>query len=128
MDKPIFVLEGFDPTNSVDLNQMLTNYNYLNQNEYCMHDLVLINYSNGGDNIFNNVQLLKGIIKFVNRIKKGNYEGMVVGESMGGIIARIALKQLENEGFNHQIGTYTSCHVLKKVYKFDDSPIVNLQF
>jgi hypothetical protein len=31
-----------------------------------------------------------------------------MGESMGGILGRIALKQLENEGFDHQIGLYVS--------------------
>jgi hypothetical protein len=50
-----------------------------------------------------NAQVLKALIQQVNQMKTGNSQSIVIGESMSGMIARWALRQMENEGIAHQV-------------------------
>ncbi len=103
-DKPIIFVEGFDPLNQDNDDGTLGRYKYIfNALQSYGYDCMLLNFYNNGDYIENNANVLATLIKEVNNIKAGNFETIIMGESMGGVVARIALKELENEGYDHQV-------------------------
>jgi len=129
--KPLIVAEGFDPYPLVgkrnnNIRDFLNNdiklgapsptnssggrtlYADLDLADY---DIVYLDYNNGVDDIWRNAQLFKQVIKEVNTRKQsvvGAEPNIVMGLSMGGLVARIALRQLETEGYNHQTKKYIS--------------------
>lgn len=73
---------------------------YLNDNGY---DIVFLDYNDGTDDIKRNAKLLKDVIHWVNQVKVGNQPNVVLGISMGGLVARWALREMENENIeDHQ--------------------------
>ncbi|MEZ5199452.1 MAG: T9SS type A sorting domain-containing protein [Bacteroidales bacterium] len=58
--------------------------------------------------ITNAEQTIQELIQGINEVKTGHHESVIVGESMGGLITRVALKNLENEGYDHQCRLYVS--------------------
>ncbi len=107
--RPLFVVEGFD-------SGILGAENVLGENEYRRfrstatpflagnlnaqlntYDIIYINFKNSRDYLQRNAYLVEDIIKWVNSIKVGNFPNVVLGQSMGGIIARYALKDMENK-------------------------------
>ncbi|WP_025743440.1 T9SS type A sorting domain-containing protein [Aquimarina pacifica] len=111
-DKPLIVVQGFDPTGTMDANFQFDKYkdildNQLNPNGY---DLVLVMLNTPNQSIQNNVEVVKDAIKAINVKKHENsyFESIVIGESMGGLLARAALKELENENVDHETGLFIS--------------------
>lgn len=103
-NKPIIIAEGFDMGNDVTLDIIESRYRtQLNQYLREGYDLVLLDYADGRAAIQDNAQVLKALVKQVNQMKSGNAQLIVIGESMGGLVARWALRELENEGVAHQI-------------------------
>jgi hypothetical protein len=107
LDRPIIIAEGFDADNSVNIDKLVSKYQFtlrsLTNNGY---DLVFVNYNNGTDFIENNAQVLKRVINEINTKKIGSGEInklSIIGESMSGLIARWALREMENAGQNHQV-------------------------
>jgi hypothetical protein len=104
LNKPIIIAEGFDIGQDVTLDRIETNYRtplaqYLREG----YDLVLLDYTDGRAAIEDNAQVLKALIQQVNQMKTGNGQSVVIGESMSGLVARWALRQMENEGISHQV-------------------------
>lgn len=61
--------------------------------------------------IFDNADLLKKIIREINNIKHQNgseEKNIIVGQSLGGVISRIALREMEIEGEAHETKAYVS--------------------
>ncbi|GHT68701.1 hypothetical protein AGMMS50239_34330 [Bacteroidia bacterium] len=126
--KPLIVAEGFDPSYIVgeefkmDLIKFLEagTFGVINipypgggatlsdRIDLAQFDIIYLDYNRGTDDIWRNAQLFKDIIKQVNTLKQGSEQNIVMGISMGGLVARIALRQLENEGYNHQTKKYIS--------------------
>jgi hypothetical protein len=107
LDKPIIIAEGFDAENNLGIDNLVSKYQnnliILTNNGY---DLVFVNYNNGTDFIENNAQALKQVINEINAKKIGSAEInklSIIGESMSGLIARWALREIENAGQNHQV-------------------------
>jgi PA14 domain/Secretion system C-terminal sorting domain len=107
LDKPIIIAEGFDADNDVNIDFLVSKYQFslrsLTNNGY---DLVFVNYNDGTDFIENNAQALKRVINDINAKKVGSGEInklSIIGESMSGLIARWALREMENAGQNHQV-------------------------
>jgi len=131
--RPLIVAERFDPghithperwygnttmedfrrdvDNSVSTN--LINLLGTNINDY---DIIYVNWGIGTDYIQRNAYLLQNIIDWVNTNKEplnGVIQpNVIIGQSMGGLITRWALKDMENAGRNHQTSLFIS----------DDSP------
>ncbi|WAC10807.1 T9SS type A sorting domain-containing protein [Dyadobacter pollutisoli] len=104
LNKPIIIAEGFDMGQNVNLDYLEAKYrdafrDYLLEG----YDLVLLDYTDARDAIQNNAQVLKALIQQVNQMKTGNNPSIVVGESMSGLVARWALREMENQGIPHQV-------------------------
>lgn len=111
IDKPVIIIEGFDILNEEDASGIIQDYddadftNDLRDNGY---DIYTLSYSDPSRPIAENADVLKRLINIVNSEKEGNYESTIIGESMGGLVARIALREMENDGIDHQVGVYIS--------------------
>lgn len=131
--KPFIVAEGFDvwkvmypnnPLKNFTIDQFLINdgtqlggyidvpisptatlESYLYDNSY---DIVFLDYNDGTDDITRNASLFEETINWVNSTKTGNEPNVVLGISMGGLVARYALRHMEQEGINHQTLIYMS--------------------
>jgi hypothetical protein len=117
--KPLIVVEGFDIDNSfdfnsfarsigVDDNQTPPGYVSLNYglDEISGYDLIFLNFANATDYIQRNAYLLEKVIEIVNA-RKINLNGVrqanvVMGLSMGGLVARYALRDLEVNNISHE--------------------------
>lgn len=111
--KPIIFAEGFDP------------HEYLpSQDNFSVHDakrefpiakltelgfdVVFLDYHDGTASIRDNGTLMATLITWVNDNKHGIHPNVVIGYSMGGLVARIGLSYLEAIGIDHQTRLYVS--------------------
>jgi pimeloyl-ACP methyl ester carboxylesterase len=107
LDKPIIIAEGFDAGNNISIDNLVAYYRndlaVFTRNGY---DLVFVNYNDGRDFIENNAEVLKRVIQDINNKKVGHAEInklSIIGVSMSGLVARWALRQMENAGQNHEV-------------------------
>ena len=109
--KPLLWIEGFDPLNETDIED---NYRLINRNTLALdlhdlgYDIIVLNFNDGGDNIRRNARLLTELISLVNSNKPTNDELVVMGFSMGGLVARYALTSMEENGIDHETRLYVS--------------------
>ncbi len=126
--KPLIVVEGFDTgllgsSGRIGDSDYRTFLNEVNQstsselidlitnNTTIDYDVIYVNWDNGTDYIQRNAYILQAVIKYVNNEKAANGSttpNVVLGQSMGGIIACYALKDMENRGEQHKTGLYIS--------------------
>lgn len=137
--KPLIIVEGFDPwkimnPDDPDKNTSFEDFistEYLGQNiEYTYgtkyyetlsdalqgegYDLIFVDFDDGTDYIQRNAYLVENIIEWVNSVKQP-YNGVmqknvVMGASMGGLVARYALRDMElsNPVIDHDTRLYAS--------------------
>ncbi len=125
LDKPLIVVEGFDPFDdtdyfdfindrdvggiNVDLDPNPSVTTTLNDEiESKGYDLVFVNYRNGTDFIQRNAFMVEAVIEWVNNNKTGSNKNVVMGMSMGGLVARYALRHMETTGRTHDTKLYIS--------------------
>ncbi|MCY0977166.1 T9SS type A sorting domain-containing protein [Chryseobacterium wangxinyae] len=118
--KPLIVAEGFDmgvivaPTRDAGLSDIQSFKNSLLQGGPLAgminsdYDIIYVDWNNGVDYIQNNAGLLAAAISWVNANKLGTEQNVVVGQSMGGLVARYALKDMEDHGIAHQTRLFIS--------------------
>lgn len=87
---------------SIELQNLITN------NTAVDYDIIYVNWNNGTDFIQRNAYVLEAVIAWVNANKTGSNKNVVLGQSMGGLIARYALRDMENTGLNHDTSLYIS--------------------
>lgn len=121
--KPLIVSEGFDmgailePSREAGLTNIdgfinslryenfdTTLRNYLSNN----YDIIYVDWGNGVDYIQNNAVLLGKAIQYINANKVGTEQNVVLGQSMGGLVARYALKDMEQSGISHNTKMFIS--------------------
>ncbi|MFT4804783.1 MAG: hypothetical protein ACI9YE_001990 [Psychroserpens sp.] len=124
LTKPLIVIEGFDPENDfdyfdltisgddtgsldveIDLVTGLTLNQAIEDEDY---DLVFVNFNNSLDYIQRNAYMVEEVIRQVNNEKVGNEKNVVMGISMGGLVARYALRDMEMNGEIHDTKLYIS--------------------
>ena len=125
LDKPIFVVDGFDPQDTRNINSIYQALSFgggnlgdiVRQNGY---DVVILNFPTyfreedqvwifgGADYIERNAMLLVELIKFINNQKVGEKKNVVIGPSMGGLVSRFALNYMESIGVDHETRLYIS--------------------
>lgn len=129
LDKPIFVIDGFDPGDTRDV---LSIYDLLNfeDNGTILNlgdqmrtegfDIVVLNFpvytrasdnvivDGGADFIERNAMLLVELINIINAQKIGTEQNVIIGPSMGGLISRYALNYMENQNLDHDTRLWIS--------------------
>lgn len=127
LDKPIFLLDGFDPGDSRNIPSIysLLNYGTSGQNLGDIvraqgYDIVVLNFptytrpnsttviDGGVDYIQRNAMILVALINQINSQKVGSEKNVIIGPSMGGLIARYALRYMETNSQNPDTRLYIS--------------------
>jgi len=72
------------------------------------YDLVLIDFHDGARNIKENAALVEKVINLCNTYKNSNESIVVAGASMGGLISRYALRNMEIQNKQHCTRLYVS--------------------
>lgn len=119
--KPLIVVEGFDSgllgienpfgeVNYIDfLYSTFASYDLYYQSS--TYDIIYVNYNKGRDDLKRNAYLVEDIIKWVNTQKANagsTTPNVIIGQSMGGVIARYALRDMEVLGQAHQTSLFIS--------------------
>lgn len=121
--KPFIVVEGFDVGNffldaEFNLGKVKNQLSVIHNGQSISDmitaqgfDLVFLDFNDGTDNIYRNAALLKELIEILSE-QKGSVNSLdlntVYGMSMGGLVSRIALSQMESEGIDHQTKQFIS--------------------
>jgi hypothetical protein len=127
LDKPIILLDGFDPGDARNITGIysLLNYGTSGQNLGDMvraqgYDVIILNFptytrtgtttsvDGGVDYIQRNAMILVELINQINAQKVGTAKNVVIGPSMGGLISRYALRYMEQHSLNHDTRLYIS--------------------
>ncbi len=110
-DKPIIIVQGFDPVGDLTLGEMEKRFeaqNFTATMQAYGYDFVFVNFTKNTTYIENNAKVLEAVINWVNQNKTGTNKSTVIGYSMGGLIARWCLKDMEDRGLQHNVGNYFS--------------------
>ncbi|MGF1557062.1 alpha/beta fold hydrolase [Paucihalobacter sp.] len=128
LDKPIIVVDGFDPGDTRDIPGIYNLLNYqdpvngaqnladlvraegfdviiLNAPQYVSNSIPI---DGGGDYMERNAMVLVELIETINAQKVGSEELVIIGPSMGGLISRYALNFMENNGLAHETRLWMS--------------------
>ncbi|WP_188462613.1 T9SS type A sorting domain-containing protein [Bizionia arctica] len=129
LDKPIILVDGFDPGDGRDVTGI---YELLNFNDGGTtsnlgdlvrdegFDVIILNFpiytrtadntviDGGVDFIERNAMLLVELINTINAEKVGIAENVIIGPSMGGLISRYAMNYMENQNMNHDTRLWIS--------------------
>ncbi len=123
LDKPVIIIDGFDPGDSRDINALYNALDYGSGNLADTirdegFDIVILNaplyttngidIDGGGDYIQRNAMVLIELINQMNAQKVGNEELVIIGPSMGGLIGRYALAYMEANSLPHETRLYIS--------------------
>ncbi|MFT5983040.1 MAG: hypothetical protein ACI9RM_001481 [Ulvibacter sp.] len=123
LDKPIIVLDGFDPGDSRDIAGLYNSLSFGGQNMADIlrsegFDIVVLNaplyttdgkdIDGGSDYIQRNAMVLVALIDLLNSQKVGDEELVVLGASMGGLIGRYGLAYMEQNSLPAETRLYIS--------------------
>jgi hypothetical protein len=126
LDKPIFLVDGFDPGDTRDTSTIYTSLNYgAGQNlatdlRAQGFDIVILNFpvytrtntttvvDGGVDFIQRNAMILVELINQINAQKVGTEQNVIIGPSMGGLISRYALRYMELNSLTPDTRLYIS--------------------
>mgnify|MGYP003131919051 FL=1 len=123
LDNPIIVLDGFDPGDARDIGGLYASLSFGGENMADIlraegYDIVILNallyttdgkdIDGGGDYIQRNAMVLAALIEEINAQKVGDGELVVLGPSMGGLIARYGLAYMEANSIPHETRLYIS--------------------
>ncbi|MBN8621604.1 MAG: T9SS type A sorting domain-containing protein [Flavobacteriales bacterium] len=126
LDKPIVLVDGFDPgdtRNTAGIYQMLNYGTSQNLGDLIRaqgYDIIVLNFptytrsdgttiiDGGVDYIQRNAMILVELLTQINSAKTGNEKNVVIGPSMGGLISRYALRYMEQNSLNPDTRLYLS--------------------
>lgn len=122
--RPFIVVEGFDPEEFATNREKLENgYGLLNihtflellQGNPSVYNKILNNYDifyldmeNSTSSLESNAALFETAIQKINERKTSNEKNIVMGQSMGGLIAWIGLRNMEMNGKKHETSLFIS--------------------
>ena len=122
--KPLIVAEGFDagiilaPEMANGMNTYIsfrkslqvsgTELQNLIWNSNKQYDIIYVDWNNGVDFLQKNAFALEAVIAWVNSVKIGTEKNVVLGQSMGGVIARYALADMEQSSLDHKTRLFVS--------------------
>jgi Secretion system C-terminal sorting domain len=122
LDKPIFLLDGFDPSDTRNIAAVYNLLNFTNSSGVTQNmgdklrnennfDVVIVNfptYTNaanhvidgGADYIERNALSFINVVELINAQKIGTEKNVIIGPSMGGLISRYALRYMETNSID----------------------------
>lgn len=120
--KPIIFLDGFDPTNDRDVQDIYDDYinldfqingnteklgDYIRSQGY---DLIILDFDDGGTYIEKNAMVLNQLLQQLYNTHKNwlQKDFVVIGPSMGALIGQFALAYMEAKNIPHHTRTYIS--------------------
>lgn len=113
LDKLLIVVSPYDPEGLESFESIILDFlephNLLLRLKQSGYDIIVVKYGlRGNQPVQSNSLALAAAIKKINSFRSSSEEYSILGLSLGGVMARYALKTLENEGVNHNIDTYIS--------------------
>ena len=109
LDKPVIFVEGFDWTGRKTAKDHFYEYGDLPDSLLREgYDLFALNFADDRRSLLENSNVLHQLISDILEKKEGNFEGMIVGKGIGGVVARVVLAYLEAMEIDHQFGLYVS--------------------
>ena len=123
LDKPIIILDGFDPGNSRGIGDIYASLSFGGANLADIlrnegFDIIILNapiyttagklIDGGSDYIQRNAMVLIALIEKVNTDKLGDEEIVVLGPSMGGLIGRYGLSYMESNNLEAETRLFIS--------------------
>lgn len=111
--KPVIIVEGYDPFNTNELSDGSL-FDIMKQAELIASlknngcDVIVLNFKYGSIKIQNNAMVLRALIDKINHLKVTKNELVIVGASMGGLVARYALSYMEQQQEDHQTRLFIS--------------------
>ncbi|MFD2160877.1 T9SS type A sorting domain-containing protein [Paradesertivirga mongoliensis] len=111
LDKPILIIEGFEIQDDMDSETILDGLNrngLVTQLQNQGYDFMVIKFSDNTASILQNASALRSAIISINNSKSGNHKLNVIGLSMGGLIAKYCLKDMEDNSLIHNVENYFS--------------------
>lgn len=111
LDKPIFIVGGFSilgPYNPKSLARKYLDAEVFAPLSEAGYDFIMVGFSDTHLSAKVNAQSLKQLLMQTNLLKEGDYDNLIIGESMGGIVTRIALVEMEESGVDHECRLYIS--------------------
>jgi hypothetical protein len=127
--KPLIVAEGFDPGYLLEPELQFGETNFrtfieqvlrfdasaqlrdLLQSSNQQYDIVYVDWKKGADYLQRNAYLLERVIQWVDSVKAVDNctePNVVLGQSMGGVISRWALRDMENRSITHDTRLFIS--------------------
>lgn len=107
--KPLILVEGFDIKGTLNIEAIYNGYRGLMDDLRSVgFDVVILNFFDAKTYIQRNSEALITLIEDINSLKTGREPNVVVGASMGGLVARYALAKVETHGKEHETVTYVS--------------------
>lgn len=100
-----FITSAFEGGN--DLRSLITGNSLTLPNDQ-QYDIIYVDWNNGVDYMQRNAFALEEVIKWINTVKVGTEKNVVLGQSMGGVIARYALADMEQDGLDHKTRLFVS--------------------
>jgi len=128
LDKPIIIVDGFDPGDTRDIQDIYNSFTYTDENNQQInladqireegYDIIIVNFpvyaasgdtiDGGADYIERNALSLATVINTINSEKIGEIQNVVIGPSMGGLISRYALRYMETNNIDHDTRLWIS--------------------
>ncbi len=106
-NKPFIIIEGIDLNNSRYISKMYDEYvestsKRLNELGGTGYDFYFVNFNNSKIDMRDNARGVIELIDYLKSIMNTNEQFVVLGESMGGIIARYALTYMETSAYQNE--------------------------
>ena len=108
---PVVVVEGFDLDNTMnwdELYALLNQENMLEDLRASGFDAVVLNFHDSTDDIRRNAMTLVELLRQVGVAQTDGRDRIVIGASMGGLVARYALAWMEHHGLDPNARTFIS--------------------
>lgn len=107
--RPFIFVSGIDPFGSYDIGAITGKYNnFFDSLVANGYDVIVVDYDEGADYIQRNAFMLEEVISEVVNAIGANDSLVVMGESMGGVVARYALADMEDRSEEHRTRLYVS--------------------
>lgn len=123
LDQPILLLDGFDPGDTRGIGALYASLSFGNENLADIlrdegYDIIVLNapqyttegqtIDGGSDYIQRNAFVLIALIQEINDAKQGDEDLVIIGPSMGGLIARYGLAYMQANSLEHDTRLFIS--------------------